>query len=143
MTKPSIILGVSTCLFRGGAILLVERAKPPFAGLLSLPGGRVEFGERLSEAAAREVREETGLTVGDLSFLQMHEAIDAGAGVHAVIAVHVLRSSIGDAAIPAAGDDAARVLFVPLTDLPALEAEGRLTDGLADIAAAGLAAYQR
>lgn len=52
-----------------GRLVVVRRAKPPYAGRWTLPGGAVERGERLAEAVAREVREETGLeiTVGDLA----------------------------------------------------------------------------
>lgn len=46
-----------------GRLLLIRRGRPPSEGLWSVPGGRVEPGESGEEATAREVREETGLTV--------------------------------------------------------------------------------
>jgi ADP-ribose pyrophosphatase YjhB (NUDIX family) len=50
-------------------ILLIERAKEPAKGLLCLPGGFVEPGERAEEAARRECREELGWEPGELVFL--------------------------------------------------------------------------
>ena len=46
-----------------GRLLLIRRGHAPSAGLWSVPGGRVEAGESLTEAVVREVREETGLTI--------------------------------------------------------------------------------
>ena len=48
---------------QAGRLLLVQRAHPPSRGRWTVPGGRVESGETLPEATAREVAEETGLTV--------------------------------------------------------------------------------
>ena len=44
-------------------VLLVKRAHPPIQGQWSIPGGVLEVGEMVREAAVREAREETGLTV--------------------------------------------------------------------------------
>jgi len=46
-----------------GAVLLVQRAHPPGVGTWTFPGGKVEAGETLEQAVAREVLEETGLRV--------------------------------------------------------------------------------
>jgi len=56
-------LAVSATIYREGRVLLVRRARAPGRDLFSLPGGVVEAGETLVEAVAREVLEETGLTV--------------------------------------------------------------------------------
>jgi 8-oxo-dGTP diphosphatase len=56
-------LAASAAIVRGGKVLVVRRARPPAGGLFSLPGGVVEVGETLHEAVAREVREETSLTI--------------------------------------------------------------------------------
>ncbi|MFA9475294.1 MAG: NUDIX hydrolase [Filomicrobium sp.] len=53
--------GASMAMFQNGSILLVRRAKPPLAGFWSLPGGKIESGENTTEAACREVLEETGI----------------------------------------------------------------------------------
>lgn len=127
------ILGVSTCVFRAESVLLVERSRPPFQGLFSLPGGRVEFGERLHDAAARELREETGLALDRLAFFCLHEAIEPG--VHAVIAVHRAVEALRPGVEPVAGDDAGSLRFVPLSEIAHLDEAGKLTAGLAEIVA--------
>ena len=55
-------MGASIAVFKGDTVLLVERARAPFRGLWSLPGGSIEPGESASEAALRELKEESGTT---------------------------------------------------------------------------------
>lgn len=59
---------VGVICFRGDDVLLIKRGKPPMMGQWSIPGGRVEPGETLEDAAIREVKEETGVNIalGDL-----------------------------------------------------------------------------
>ncbi len=59
----------------GSQVLLVQRGGQPLAGYWSLPGGGVETGERLEEAIAREVLEETGLRVTADSIATVFERI--------------------------------------------------------------------
>lgn len=56
-----------------GELLLLRSHKWP--GAYVVPGGHVELGERLEEAARREVREETGLEIRDLEFINFQEFI--------------------------------------------------------------------
>ena len=53
----------STCFEREDRVLLVRRGKPPAKGQWAIPGGSLELGETLQEAAEREIREETGIVI--------------------------------------------------------------------------------
>lgn len=73
-------LGVSLAVFRAGLVLLAKRARPPFAGAFSLPGGLVEAGETLEGAALRELREEVQVDARIVAFNQHVESIDRDGG---------------------------------------------------------------
>jgi 8-oxo-dGTP diphosphatase len=68
-------LAVSAVIFRDGKVLLVRRARSPGKGFYSLPGGRVEYGESLHAALAREVDEETGLKIEILGLAGWREVL--------------------------------------------------------------------
>ena len=115
-------LAVSVALWRDGRALLVRRARPPLAALWSFPGGLVEAGERLEEAAIREVREETGLEIDIVEPIDRAEVIrrdDKGkVERHYVIIVFAGRFLSGEAS---AGDDADAVAWVDLSELAGYE----------------------
>lgn len=68
-------LAVSAAIVRDDRILVVRRSRPPAQGVYTLPGGVVEIGETLTQAVAREVQEETGLTVEPVALAGFREAI--------------------------------------------------------------------
>lgn len=68
-------LGVSLAVFRRGHVLVAARTRPPFAGTFSLPGGHVEAGETLEQAALRELDEEVGVAAQIVGFNQHVETI--------------------------------------------------------------------
>jgi ADP-ribose pyrophosphatase YjhB (NUDIX family) len=71
-------LGASIAVFRDGRVLLAQRALPPLGGLWSLPGGRVEPGERLADAALRELMEEVGVEAELVDFAGYTEVLPGG-----------------------------------------------------------------
>ncbi|WP_198671347.1 NUDIX hydrolase [Desertihabitans aurantiacus] len=82
MTRSMRVSAYGVCT-RAGALLLVHQVAPgPAAGLWTLPGGGLEFGEHPSDAVVRELREETGLTARVEELLAVHDDVyDLGDGV--------------------------------------------------------------
>jgi 8-oxo-dGTP diphosphatase len=70
------ILAASVAVFRDGRVLLAARTAPPYDQVFSLPGGLVEPGESLEQAALRELTEETGVTAGIVGFAGHVEIIE-------------------------------------------------------------------
>lgn len=69
-------LAASIAVFRNGKVLLGLRVSPPGSKVFSLPGGVVELGETLQEAALRELAEETGVTARIVGFAGHTEVLD-------------------------------------------------------------------
>lgn len=125
--RPSSrVLAVSALVTdAAGRLLLVQRSKPPEGGRWTLPGGRVEPGESLPDAAAREVLEETGLRVRIAAELGTIERAAPGGGIfeiHSFVAEY-------RAGVPVARSDAAAVRWVAADELRDLE----LTRGLREL----------
>ena len=122
---------MSTAVFRDGRALVARRARAPLRGLYSLPGGVVEIGETLREAALRELREEVGVEARIVGFNDHVEAIvrdERGVQAHYVIASFVARWTGGEAQRSEEADEVMWIDPVALGDLPA-------TPGLAGILA--------
>jgi ADP-ribose pyrophosphatase YjhB (NUDIX family) len=129
-------LAVSAAILREGKLLIVRRGKTPSQGLFTLPGGVVEPGERLADAAAREVREETGLTVEPFRLLGYREAIARdGAGRverHYVILPFAARLLGGELRL---NEELSEARWIGPSGLAGLDT----TEGLAEIVAAAFA----
>lgn len=95
-----------------GGIVLIERKNPPHGW--ALPGGFVDYGESLEEAARREAKEETTLTITDLTLLGCYSDPARDFRMHCISTVYIA-SSIE---VPVAGDDAANVQIFPVGNLP-------------------------
>jgi 8-oxo-dGTP diphosphatase len=101
-------------LERDGAILLVERRWPPLGW--ALPGGFVDAGETVAQAAVREAKEEVGLDVRLTALLHVYSD-PARDPRRATLTVAFVAEAEGE---PQAGDDAGACRFWPLNALPPL-----------------------
>jgi 8-oxo-dGTP diphosphatase len=68
-------VGVGCVIFRGEAVLLTRRGKPPRVGSWSLPGGAQHLGEGAIDCARRELLEETGIEAGPLLLADVIDGI--------------------------------------------------------------------
>ena len=100
-------LAVSAVIFREGKLLLLKRAKSPGHGFWSLPGGRVEFGESLHTALAREVDEEAGLKIDIVALAGWREVLPlaGGGGGHYLIMSFAARWVAGEPRLNEEHDD--------------------------------------
>lgn len=133
MPDPKPQLAVSTAIVHDSKVLLVRRAVPPANHYYTFPGGRVEYGETLAEAAAREVLEETGLVVEIADMLGCREYLPSKHGGigHFVILPFAARWVGGDIQLNSEVDDAK---WLAPEDMGAF----RLTERLEELAIAAI-----
>ena len=120
-------MGVGVVVIERGKMLLVERGRGPRAGAWAVPGGKVRYGERLTDAAIREIREETGLEVELGAVIWVGDALGEGDPPehHIVLIDFSGRVTAGELL---AGDDAAAAAFVPLEELRSLDLSPTMYD---------------
>ncbi|WP_411815996.1 NUDIX hydrolase [Hyphococcus sp. DH-69] len=114
--SENIFIGVGAVVFRGDDVLLIKRGKAPFLGHWSIPGGRLEYGERLIDAITREIHEETATTVRILGLLDAFEALPRTPQQfdrHTIMIDYVAEWVSGE---PVAGDDATEAEFVSIDE---------------------------
>ena len=111
-----VTVAAGAVIVEDGSLLLVQRANEPGAGRWAVPGGRVEPGETLAEAAIREVQEETGLEVAIRDIAWVGDSIGPGdpPSWHFAI-VDFWASRTGGSLV--AGGDAKRAEWVPLEEV--------------------------
>ena len=118
--QPRVAVGA--IVFKNNKVLLVRRGKPPAEDLWAIPGGRVEIGETLREAAEREIMEETGVAIRALEPVYTFDVIDRDADGRArfhYVIVDLTADYISGK--PRAGDDASAARWVSSEELATMK----------------------
>lgn len=123
--SPRPVPAVGVVCFRGEEVLLVRRGKPPREGHWTLPGGRIEWGERAADAALRELKEETAcdaILVGLIDVIdglfERPADVPESAWPHYVLIDYAARWTAGE---PKGGDDAADARFFSPAEIKDLD----------------------
>lgn len=93
-----------------GRVLLIRRGHDPYAGGYALPGGFVEIGETMEAACRREVREETGIEVGELRLVGVYSDPSRDPRGHTVSVAYA--AMLPRALSPQSGSDAASAEWI-------------------------------
>jgi len=116
------IVSVGVMVRRGDRVLLVQRGHAPSYGRWSLPGGVVELGESIREAARREVREECGIEIEPGAVISVFEPIwrdDAGRVQYHYVVIDLLADYQGGEV--RVGSDSLDARWVGARDLDTLD----------------------
>ena len=134
------LVGVGAIIIEGSHVLLVKRAHPPLQAQWSIPGGVLEVGELVREAAIREAREETGLIVEPGELLGVYDRVlrdlEQRVQYHYVLIDFLCWRTGGELQ---AADDAAEVRWFTQNELPPLN----LAEDTCDVILKGFAALRR
>lgn len=119
-------------VYQQGLVLLIKRRFAPGAGKWSLPGGKIELGEKAADTAAREVQEECGVNVAIQRLLDVADAIfydrEGGVHYHYVIVVYLAGYVSGQ---PHKTAETLDVRWVPLEEVANYELTGTTAKALA------------
>ncbi|MBI1185774.1 MAG: NUDIX domain-containing protein [Alphaproteobacteria bacterium] len=120
LKQPVAAVGI-ICV-RKDEVLLIRRGKAPREGEWSLPGGRIEWGEGVRDAALRELKEETGVEAAIVGLIDVVDGVFASRTHgeiwgHYVLVDFAARWVNGE---PRAGDDAAEARFIPISEIDSL-----------------------
>lgn len=110
-------MAVGAIVLVGDLVLLIRRKNPPLQGAWTLPGGRVQRGERLADALRREVREETALEV---TVKELVEVVEIVTGEHHFVIMDYRAELVSEKTTLRAGDDATDARFVAVSELRTL-----------------------
>lgn len=114
------ITAVGAVVIKDNSILLIKRGHPPGKGKWSIPGGVVEAGEDIYEAALRELHEETGITAKPLGIVWVINNVvrdENGAVQYHYVILDILFDSTTINGTLKPGGDAVDVAWIPLNEV--------------------------
>jgi len=117
MKPKSPSLTADVVIIKEGKIVLIKRGREPYKGMWALPGGFVEIGEKVEDAARREALEETGLEVDLAALLGVYSDPNRDPRGHTVTVVYLAIPTGGEMK---AADDADDVRILGPEDDPEL-----------------------
>ena len=123
---------VGAVIIERQCLLMVKNGTGPRIGRWGFPGGSVEWGETMSEAVKRELREECNLEVVVLELYKLSDFIVKHADEvtdHFILSHHLCRITGGELR---AGSDATDVRWIPIHDLEGIRKEGGIIESLLD-----------
>ena len=114
-------VAVGAVVFKEDRVLLVRRGQPPAKGRWAIPGGSVEIGETLQQAAEREIREETGIRIRANKPIYTFDVIerDESEGIRFHYVITDLSADYVSGEL-AAGDDAVEARWVSAEEIKTL-----------------------
>ena len=120
--RPAVTVDIAIFMPLEGnlKVLLVQRSGEPFRGLYALPGGFVEIEETLEEAARRELSEETGLQLHQLTQVHTFSTPDRDPRGRVISTCFAAILPASEEITPQAGSDAADLAWFKTNDLPSL-----------------------
>jgi 8-oxo-dGTP diphosphatase len=117
MRYKSPKLTTDGAILEDNKILLIKRKNEPFKGKWALPGGFIEYGEKVEDAVVREVFEETGIKTAIKDLIGIYSDPKRDPRGHVITVVYLLNMKGG---VLKAEDDAADAKFFNINDLPEL-----------------------
>ena len=115
-------VAVGALVIKAGAVLLVKRGKAPSDGKWAIPGGSVELGETLQQAAEREIFEETGIRIRAAEPVTTFDFIERNR--HGSVRFHYVIIDLSAEYLSGnikPGDDADQAAWIPFAELKELD----------------------
>ena len=119
MEKKKPRLTSATLVIHEDKFLLARRNKENYKDFWVIPGGGVKYGETISDAAVREIKEETNLDIEVEKFIGFHEIVNVAADYHTIIFFHI--GKVKDIDNLKASEDISDVKFFTIEEIKEIE----------------------